>query len=292
VELSRLGTMRSVAEATGLATSAVSQQLAVLEREAGAALLERVGRNVRLTPAGRRLVQHGVGILAALEIARADLDEGAEPSGLVRVASFASALSRVLLPLVRELRTGHPHLRVELQEREPDEVLRLLHDDEVDLGITYDYNLAPRPEQPAMSIRPLWRTAWCLGVPDGPGGPAVGGSPQVVGSLRETPWIVNSRGSDDEDVVRTLCALAGYRPHIGHRADNLELVQEMIAAGLGVALLPEQMAAQDGVRVVPLTDPRVEHRAYSVVRRGREHWPPLRFLAERLAGDARASLLQ
>src|ERR671925_163827 len=90
--LSRLGSMRATAEELGYTTSTVSQQLAVLSREAGVALIVREGRNVRLTPAGRRLAEHAATILAAVESARADLDPGGEPAGIVRVASFASAI--------------------------------------------------------------------------------------------------------------------------------------------------------------------------------------------------------
>lgn len=295
VELSRRGSMRAVADATGHATSAVSQQLGVLEREAGTALLERVGRGVRLTPAGQRLVEHAEGILAALETARADLAADAEPSGLVRVAAFASALSGSLLPLVRDLRATNPRLRVELQEREPDEALRLLADDAIDLALVYDYNLAPRTPDPATTLQFLWRTEWCLAVSDGDtpdvaAGTRAGSSLAVergaaIGLLRDTPWIVNSRGSDDENVVRTLCAVAGYVPHVGHRADSLDLVEEMIAAGLGVALLPRRRPRRHGVRLAPL-DPPVISRAYAMARRGRASWPPVRLLVDRLAPEA------
>src|SRR5580658_9686092 len=92
LELSRLGSMRAVAETMHITTSTVSQQLAVLAREAGTPLIEPAGRRVRLTPAGRRLAGHAVTILAALEAARLDLDPAAAPTGTVRVAAFASAV--------------------------------------------------------------------------------------------------------------------------------------------------------------------------------------------------------
>src|SRR4051812_14521492 len=103
VELARLGSMREVAEQMGVTTSTVSQQIAALARETGTALLEPVGRRVRLTPAGRRLADHGRTILAAVEAARADLDPDAEPAGTVRVAGFATAIRRSLLPLLARL---------------------------------------------------------------------------------------------------------------------------------------------------------------------------------------------
>src|SRR5215204_3195069 len=85
LELSRLGSMRAVADELGYTTSTVSQQLGVLAQEAGATLIEPDGRRVRLTPAGQRLADHAVTILAAVEAARLDLDPAAEPSGTVRV---------------------------------------------------------------------------------------------------------------------------------------------------------------------------------------------------------------
>src|SRR3954467_12253514 len=103
LELSRRGSMREVADELNLTTSTVSQQLGVLAREAGATLIEPEGRRVRLTPAGRRLAAHAVTILAAVEAARLDLDPGAEPAGTLRVAGFASAVRRSLIPVLAQL---------------------------------------------------------------------------------------------------------------------------------------------------------------------------------------------
>src|SRR3954449_6165142 len=108
LELSRLRSMRAVADELGITTSTVSQQIAALARETGTALVEPDGRRVRLTPAGRRLADHAVTILAAVDAARLDLDPAAEPRGTVRVAGFATAMRRSLLPLVEQLRTNHP----------------------------------------------------------------------------------------------------------------------------------------------------------------------------------------
>src|SRR5881396_99612 len=111
LELSRLGSMREVADALDITTSTVSQQIAVLAREAGTALIEPDGRRVRLTPAGRRLAAHAVTILAAVEAARLDLDPGAEPAGQLRVAGFASAVRRALIPITATLARDHPRVR-------------------------------------------------------------------------------------------------------------------------------------------------------------------------------------
>src|SRR3954451_15119237 len=123
LELSRLGPMREVAESLHVTTSTVSQQIAVLAREAGTPLLEPAGRRVRLTPAGQRLADHAVTILAALEAARADLDPSATPSGTVRVAAFATAIRESLLPVLVRLRETHPDVRLLVHEHEPAEAL-------------------------------------------------------------------------------------------------------------------------------------------------------------------------
>src|SRR6188474_2668129 len=108
VELSRLGSMHEVADALHVTTSTVSQQIAALARDVGTPLLEPEGRRVRLTPAGRRLADHAVTVLAAIEAARADLDPDAEPAGTVRVAGFATAIRTWVLPVVQTLARDHP----------------------------------------------------------------------------------------------------------------------------------------------------------------------------------------
>ena len=142
LELSRLGSMHEVADELGTTTSSVSQPIAALAREVGTALVERDGRRVRLTPAGHRLAEHAVTILAAVDAARLDLDPDAEPVGVVRVAGFASAIRLSLLPAVAEL-APHPGVELRIHEHEPTEALDLLGRDDIDLALIYDYNLAP-----------------------------------------------------------------------------------------------------------------------------------------------------
>ena len=265
VELARLGSMREVADEIGLTTSTVSQQLAILARDVGAALVEPDGRRVRLTPAGRRLADHGVTILAAVEAARLDLEPGASPAGELRVAGFATAIRRTLLPVLARLAADHPRVRLHIHEHEPFEAFALLDTDDVDLALTYDYNLAPWPFADRYEPRPLWTAPWGLAVPTG--------LPMADAWARD--WIVNSRNTADEDVVRTLAALNGHEPRIAHRCDSLDLVEDLIVAGLGVGLLPADEPVRPGVEVLPLTSPAVDLRAYAVTRRGRAGWPPL-----------------
>jgi DNA-binding transcriptional LysR family regulator len=141
--LSRLGSMRTVADTFGLTTSTVSQQIAALAKETGAQLIEPDGRRVRLTPAGRRLAEHAVTILAAVDAARLDLNPDADPAGTLRVGGFATGIRVSLLPILAELASTHPQVDVVISEYEPIEAFRLLVNDDLDLALTYDYDLAP-----------------------------------------------------------------------------------------------------------------------------------------------------
>jgi DNA-binding transcriptional LysR family regulator len=278
LELCRLGSMRAVAETHGLTTSTVSQQIAALARDAGTPLVEPEGRRVRLTPAGRRLADHAVTILAAVDAARLDLDPQAEPAGILRVGGFATAVRASLLPVVAELERSHPQVTVLISEYEPLEAFDLLADDDLDLALTYDYNLAPAISRDTLATVPLWTTAWGLGVPVGE---ASRGSVDL-NQWADRTWIVNSRNTADEDAVRTLGSLAGFTPRISHRIDSLDLVEDLIVAGHGIGLLPFARPTGPGVRVLELNDPSVLMTAYAVTRLGRENWSPLRALLDRL----------
>ncbi len=181
VELSRRGTMAAVAEATGYGTSAVSQQLAALERQVKVPLLEASGRRVRLTPAGRRLVAHAERILADVTAAELDLSAAAEPSGVVRVAGLHDrAAAAPAAGAWTSSRERYPLLELEIQEGEPDEVDALLDDDEIDLGLEYDYTLVPRggrgvctllfSGEMVLAVHPDLDPGQPIRTPGGPGG--------------------------------------------------------------------------------------------------------------------------
>ena len=287
VELARLGSMREVADELGLTTSTVSHQIATLAREAGATLVEPDGRRIRLTPAGRRLADHAVAILAAVDTARRDLDPHGRPAGTVRVGGFATAVRRSLLPVIADLADSHPDVHVQIHEYEPLEAFDLLETDDLDLALTYDYNLAPAAPRPHLHSTQLWSIPWGLGAPADAATPnSATGTLDVARTFANHPWIVNSRNTADEDVVRTLASLAGFTPDIQHKIDSLDLVQDLIASGMGVGLIPNGIALHQGVQILPLDNPAVVLRAYAVTRRGRATWSPLRLLLDQLTTPA------
>ena len=110
-------------------------------------------------------------------------------------------------------------------------------------------------------------------------------TPGVFGGSATHDWIVNSRNTADEDVVRTVASLAGFTPRITHRADSLDLVQDLIVAGLGVGLLPADQPTRDGVRCCP-DRPDVLMRTFAVTRLGRRAWPPLAVVLDLLTAGA------
>lgn len=278
--LSRLGSMRAVAENLNLTTSTVSQQIAALAKEAGTALIEPEGRRVRLTPAGRRLADHAVTILAAVDAARLDLDPEADPVGTLRIGGFATGIRVSVLPILGELTASHPGIEVVISEYEPIEAFALLADDDLDLALTYDYNLAPAAPSPLLESVALWSVPWGLGLRADEAHAA--GEVATLSDYAEHTWIVNSRNTADEDAVRTLGAMAGFTPRIAHQIDSLELLEDLILAGYGVGLLPIDRPASPGIVVVPLAAPAVIHNAYAVTRKGRANWPPLRAVLDRL----------
>jgi len=286
VELHRRGTMRAVAEATGYGTSAVSAQLAALERDLGVELIERAGRNVRLTAPGRQLVGYAEQILATVEAARTALRGDTEAGGLLRVGAYASALSADIVPVVQQLAISHPRLRLELQEREPAEVMQLLADDRIDLGFVYDYSLVPRFGDDGGALRFICASPLVLAIPTSRTAPGLIDSTQRLASVADLPWVVNSRGDDDGELVERVCAAAGVTPAIAHKVDSLQLILDFVAADLGIALVPASLTAREGVSFVPLSTDGPRRRMYAATRPGRQDWPASALVTQRVAAHA------
>jgi DNA-binding transcriptional LysR family regulator len=201
------------------------------------------------------------------------------------VAGFASAIRRSLLPVVADLARTHPRVGVVMREYEPAEAIALLAADDVDLALTYDYNLAPAPRDPTVVTIPLWTTPWSLGVRTTEVASAPGDALATFAAFREHEWIGNSRNRADEDVVRTIASMSGFEPRLTHQCDSLDLVEDLILAGTGVGLLPAGRAARQGLTLLPLTAPDVRLRAYACTRRGRNVWAPLALVLGRLSAE-------
>ncbi|MEW2381919.1 LysR family transcriptional regulator [Micromonospora sp. NPDC047707] len=265
-DLARLGTIAAVAEAHTYTPSAVSQQLAALQRDAGVALTERAGRRVALTPAGEALVRHTEVILGALEAADATLAAARGGlSGTVRIGTYPSAVRPVLLPALVTLARDHPALDLTVTELDPVAVPAALRDRRLDVALVHDYDIAPVEPDPALDSTPLLDETVFLAVPadlecDLTGDPLL--------SVRDAGWIAGSPGTLCHSLAVHACELAGFRPTVRHHADDFAAMLALVAAGHGVGLVPRLAVGQPpvaGVRLVPLGFTRRTRIAY---RRG------------------------
>lgn len=247
-ELAHRGTMTAVGAAFGLTSSAVSQQLATLEREARVRLLERVGRRVRLTAAGVRLVAHAEAILQVVDAAEQDLKAARDrPSGVLEVASFSTFAKARLLPAIGRIRARHPELRLIIHELESADAIEAVRAGRCHLAMTFTYNLVPRPEGPGFVSHRIMEEPVLLALP--PRWRRVRG-PISLRRLAGEDWIIGSRQTDDRLLAERACANAGFAPRMTHTIDDYDLVLRMVSAGLGVGLVPELGLLSSGAKGV------------------------------------------
>ncbi|MDG6101961.1 LysR family transcriptional regulator [Dactylosporangium aurantiacum] len=245
--VARHGSVTAAAEALHYAQPSVSHHLARLEAETGARLVQRVGRGVRLTPAGRLLAERAEEILGRLDAAEAEL---AEHSGLaagrVRLAAFPSALGSFVPPAAARFAAAHPAVALSLVEAEPPEALRLLKAGEVDVAVVFDY--APPAPGDGFRLTPLFDEPLHL----------VTGAADTrdLAGLAGERWIGGCDRCRSSLVQR--CEAAGFAPQIAFTTDDYVAVQALVAAGLGVTILPDlalRAHRAAGVRAVPLPGP-------------------------------------
>ncbi|MGY1650104.1 LysR family transcriptional regulator [Geodermatophilus sp. SYSU D01119] len=237
-ELELRGTLGAVAAALGYTPSAISQQLAVLEREAGAPLLERAGRGVRLTDAGHLLARHAGVLLAAAEAARADLASlGGEVRGTVRAGGLQSATRRLLVPAVAGMRAEHPLVRVEVSELELEQALPELRSGSLDVVVSDEYDGHPRPRPAGLRSAVLHEEPLRLVLPADH--PAAAGGPVALADLRDDVWVASGAGTGHTALVVGACrSLGGFEPDLRHRSDDADVQLELVRRAGAVALLP------------------------------------------------------
>jgi DNA-binding transcriptional LysR family regulator len=279
------GTVTAAAAELGYSQPALSQHLRRAEARVGHPLLLRAGRGVVLTEAGRRLAEHAVHVQAALDAARQELDHlGGAASGRVRLAGFPSASSTLVPDVLSRLRASHPGLQVDYVEAEPPEALALLRDGTVDAAVVFRHagRVAVEHDQVPESLREraLFVDRTVLVVPRGHA--FVEGDD--FAALRAERWIggcPRCRGH-----LLTTCAAADFEPDVVLETDNALAVLGLVAAGLGIALLPglslQSAAVPEEVRVVTL--PPAVSRVIAVAhRRGARRVPSIRVLTEAVA---------
>jgi DNA-binding transcriptional LysR family regulator len=277
-ELHRRGTVGAVADALSYSPSTVSQQLQVLQREAGTTLFEPAGRNLRLTDAALVLVAHAEELLAAVERAEGDLEAAAAGAvaGVVRVGSFQTASLHLLLPVMTALQGEHPGVEIRLVESEPEPALEALRSHQLDLVLADEWTGAPRPRLPGLDREDLFEEPVNVAVPSDH--PVAAGDTVALTDLADAHWTTGDPGGGMSELVRRVCnGHGGFEPRIRHHTNELGMLLALVEHGQAVTLLPEiaLVGAPAGVTARPIEGIALARTVFTAARTGADRRPAL-----------------
>jgi DNA-binding transcriptional LysR family regulator len=252
-EVATQGSFSAAAEALSYTQSAVSQQIAALEREAGTKLVERSARGIRLTDAGEALVRHTEAVLSNLAEAEAELEALAGVrGGRVRLASFPSAGSAIVPQAIANFRSRHPAVELNLIEAEPEESLPRVRSGELEIALTYTPSLLSNEGLAGFEVETLLDDPFYVVLPKGH---PLEKRPRVrLKDLASEPWINGTGACPCSFQVTRACNTAGFDPHVAFESDDFATVQGLVAAGVGVALIPDLgfATARDDISICEL----------------------------------------
>jgi DNA-binding transcriptional LysR family regulator len=258
-EVAARGSFSAAAEALAFTQSAVSQQVAALEREAGTRLVERGVRPVRLTDAGRALLAHAEAVLARLDAAEQELGEIARlRRGRLRLASFPTAIATLVPRAVARFNRRHPDVDVTVIDDHGQGLIPRLARWELDLALIYEHEAQPEPDV-ALERTHLLEDPFDLVVPDGH--PLAGRASVALEELAGETWIGGGPDSAYGAIVLHSCRAAGFEPRVAFGSDDYNAVQAFVAVGLGIAVLPHLalVFVRPGLHRVRLAVPPVRH---------------------------------
>ncbi|MCE5202873.1 MAG: LysR family transcriptional regulator [Coriobacteriales bacterium] len=284
-EVAARGTIVAAAEALYLTPPAISHQLKVLEQEVGVPLLERTARSVRLTEAGKRLVEHAETILAACEEAYADVRAySGQVTGRVRLSTFQTAAQSFALPAVARVLEQYPLLDVVICELEPARAIPALKSGQIDIALSHEWDFVPRADETGLDRYDLMREPIQALLPKGH--PLASGAVRI-GDLAEEDWCVATESAASRQAVERIAHAAGFEPHIVLESNYFRAIGSAVEAGLGVGIAP-LMTDLRGLDIVvqPLIEPEMERRVFAAVRKGSGGDPALAAVLRTLASVA------
>lgn len=280
------GSVVGAARTLHVTTSAVSQQMARLERETGQRLIERQGRGVRLTEAGLLLARHAADLLRHIEHVEADLAARRDTvAGALAVAAFATAARGLLPRTLRRLRTRYPDLAVSLTEREPHESIPALCQGHLDLAVVQDWADDPLAIPQELSRQDLLHDVYDLALPTGH--PLAHRDRVAIKELWDDDWITWSIGHLCHSwLVRTLRA-DGIEPRLRHTVSEHSTQLALVAAGEGVALIPRlgREPTSPDIRLVPV-EPSLTRQVFALWRTSAAAHPAIRATLDALEPTA------
>lgn len=286
--LATYGTVAAAGQALHLSGPAVSQQLAALERDTGMRLVERSGRRLRLTEAGHVLVAHTRIVLDQLAMAEADLVAlGTDVSGTVRISAFSSAVETLVARAWQTLRADHgTRIRLQVVTAEPEESITALARGSSDVAIAYSYQLAPRVPPAAVERWDLLTDQVVVALPDGDAA-AASPDPVSLDALADRDWLAPHPASTCHQMMERACGSAGYVPREVAHCSDFAATLTLVAAGMGVALVPELAAHRlpEGVTTRAIS-PGSGRDIFALIRRGGDRHPAARVVLDHLSRAA------
>jgi DNA-binding transcriptional LysR family regulator len=283
-ELHRRGTVTAAAAALHYTASAVSQQLAQLERDVGAKLFERLGRRVQLTELGMLLTEHAEEILGAVERATMALEEAQEAVSVRLTAGVWASVASGLLPsALTALAAEHPGIQVRTRELAPEDTAGAVRDGTLDFSFVIDYSDYPMSWDPALARVVIAVERLHAAVPAG----AVPAATVSLPELAEHPWVLAGPRSHFGRAVRIACQRNGFEPKINHEVGEQATALAMVAAGLGVTLVSDLGLSlrPPGLDIVALTEPVM--RTVSIAyRTGNARRPSLQLVIDAVRAAA------
>ncbi|GAA0465433.1 LysR family transcriptional regulator [Streptomyces sp. NPDC046215] len=286
--VARHGSVSGAADGLHVTTSAVSQQLAKLERETGQQLLAKHGRGVRLTDAGRLLADHASRILSQVELAQADLEaQRGQAVGELLLGAFPTAARGLFPAALAELRDVHPQLRARLEEMEPDDAVPRVVRGDIDVAIVLDWYNKPLPMPDGLAKAPILDDPADVAVPVGH--PLAGRAEVDLEDFADDEWVSWPRGEFCHDWLMLTLRGKGIEPRISHMAEEHHTQLALIAAGLGVAVAPRlgRGAVPEGVRILPVRH-SIRRHVYAIWRADADRRPSIRAAVDALrkAGES------
>ena len=268
-EVARRGSMSAAADALNYTPSAVSQQVATLEREIGVALVERGPRSIMLTDAGRALADHAEIILARLEIAETEVREIAGlRGGRLRLATFRTAGETIMARAITAFHTQHPEVELRLVEGEPEDYLPLIKSGEIDLGLDFEYDHLPRVRVESSEEQLLMEDEIGIALP---ARHRLAEQEAIeLDELAGEAWIGSTPRSSAHGFTERLCAGAGFEAQVKFETDDYHVAEALVATGVGIAFLPRMAVAtaHPDIVVRPVAPTPPMRRIFAVFRAG------------------------
>ncbi|MEV4333985.1 LysR family transcriptional regulator [Streptomyces sp. NPDC049597] len=280
--LARHGSVSGAADGLHVTTSAVSQQMAKLEREVGQQLLAKNGRGVRLTDAGRLLADHAARILSQVELAQSDIEaQRGQVVGEVRLGAFPTAARGLFPAAVAALRGDHPDLRVRTRELEPELGIRAVIRGDLDLAVVLDWSNKRLPVPGGLSQARLLDDVPDVAMPAGH--PLADRDEVDLEEFADDEWVSWPEGEFCHDWLVFTLRAKGFEPRIAHLAGEHHTQLALIAAGLGVCVAPRlgRGPVPEGVALVPVRQ-RMRRHVYAVWRTDADRRPSIRAAVDAL----------